>query len=64
MVLSGSNHTSHINIIQNGISIKEHLVIDDLPQINSFNGIFSAGNKLIFRVFGQQNLIVSQVNFV
>jgi hypothetical protein len=35
LVVSGSNYTSHINIIRKGISIKDHISIEDLPAIQS-----------------------------
>jgi hypothetical protein len=53
LVLSGSNNTSHINIIQNGISIKDHLVLDQIPQPYSRGGLFCTGDKIFVRIYGQ-----------
>jgi len=61
LVLSGSNNTSHINIIQNGISIKDHLVLDQIPQVYARGGVFCTGEKIFFRVFGQTQLLVARV---
>jgi len=61
LVVSGSNYTSHINIIRKGISIKDHISIEDLPAIQSQGGLNCAGNQLFIRVFGMPQIIVAKV---
>ena len=59
--MSGSNYTSHINIIRKGISIKDHISIEELPSIQSEGGLNCAGNKLFIRVFGIPQMIVTNL---
>lgn len=61
LVVSGSNYTSHINIIRKGISIKDHISIDDLPAIQQEGGLNSVGDKLFIRVFGISQMIVAKL---
>ena len=44
MVLNGSNNTSYINIIQNGKSIKDQLVLNHIHQISLMEKVLYAGN--------------------
>lgn len=52
LVVSGSCYTSHINIIRKGISIKDHIKIDELPAIRSEGGLHCVGDKMFLRVYG------------
>lgn len=61
LMVSGSNNTSHINIIQKGISIKDHVMLDQIPPIFNRDGLFTAGDKIFYRVFGYSQLLATQV---
>ena len=52
MVLSGANHSSHINLIQSGIAISKQINIE-APEFCA-DGLFSVENKIFMRLFGQE----------
>ena len=60
--MSGSNYTSHINIIRKGISIKDHITIDQLPAIHAEGGLNCVGNKMFLRVFGIPQILVAGIS--
>lgn len=62
MVLSGTNHTSHIDVIQSGVSINSHMTLGEVPSLNYSDGLLAAGNKLFLRLYGQNNLIGMSIN--
>ena len=62
LVVSGSNYTSHINIIRKGISIKDLVCLDQLPAIISQGGLGCAGDKVFVRVLGYPEIIVLKVS--
>lgn len=62
LVVSGSNYTSHINIIRKGISIKDHISIDQLPAIHSEGGLNCVGDKMFLRVFGIPQILVAKIS--
>jgi len=61
LAVSGSNYTSHINIIRKGISIKDHVAIDQLPSIMSRGGLFCADDRIFIRVLGHPQIIVAVI---
>ena len=61
LAVSGSNYTSHINIIRKGISIKDHVAIDQLPSIMSRGGLFCAEDRVFIRVLGHPQIIVAVI---
>ena len=61
LVVSGSNYTSHINIIRKGISIKDLVSLNELPAILSQGGLGCAGEKVFIRVLGYPEIIVVKV---
>jgi hypothetical protein len=60
-LVSGQNYTSHINIIRKGISIKDKVVLEEIPSILSQGGLNCVGNKAIIRIFGIPQLIVAKL---
>lgn len=60
-MVSGSCYTSHINIIRKGISIKDHIKIDELPAIRSEGGLHCVGDKMFLRVYGFPQILVAKV---
>lgn len=60
--MSGSNYTSHINIIRKGISIKDHITIDQLPAIHADGGLNCVGDKMFLRVFGIPQILVARIS--
>ena len=64
LVVSGSCYTSHINIIRKGISIKDHIKIDELPAIRSEGGLHCVGDKMFLRVYGIPQILVAKVGII
>lgn len=61
-MVSGSNYTSHINIIRKGISIKDHITIDQLPAIQAESGLNCVRDKMFLRVYGIPQLLVAKIS--
>ena len=61
LVVTGSNYTSNINIIRKGISVKDHMTLDQLPAILQDGGLFCAADKLFIRVLGIPEIIVAKL---
>lgn len=64
LVVSGSNYTSHINIIRKGISIKDHITIEQLPAIQAEGGLNCVRDKMFLRVYGIPQLLVAKISIM
>ena len=60
MVLSGTNHTSHIDVIQSGVSINSIL---NLGEITNLDRMFSAGSTLLMKAYGHDSLFAIDASF-
>lgn len=58
LVVSGSNFSSKINMIRKGISIKDHVCLDQLPTLHSQGGLHCLGNTILMKIVGMESLIV------
>ena len=59
-MVSGSNYSSKVNIIRKGISIRDHLTLSQLPQVQSQGGLHCIGDKLLIRLAGFESPILAK----
>lgn len=59
LVVSGSNFSSKVNLVRKGISIKDHVCLEDLPRTLAEGGLQVLSNLLILRTSSLPEPIVA-----